>query len=52
MKCPVCDSIENKISRTRRKDDHVYRSRGCHNCDHPWGTYEILKRRVYEVPKY
>ena len=41
MKCPACNSEEQRVMTTRHASNKIVRLRACNACDHRWTTAEI-----------
>ncbi len=53
MRCPVCDSQENRVvdTRTSREGRAVRRRRECDSCSSRFTTYEYVEERPMQVLK-
>lgn len=49
MNCPVCESINIKVSNTRRNGTKQYRRRKCLECDYLFTTYEVDTSMLMEL---
>jgi transcriptional repressor NrdR len=48
MKCPECNSLNDKTLDSRPLEDHIKtrRRRKCRDCNHTWTTYESSKDQL------
>lgn len=53
MKCPKCQSLDNKVmdSRFRKEGNVIRRRRQCLECDHRFTTYERIQESLPMVTK-
>ncbi len=53
MKCPFCESLENKVidSRLSKNGDCIKRRRECLECDNRFNTYEHIEKKSIMIIK-
>ncbi len=49
MNCPICESINIKVSDTRRNGTKQYRRRKCLDCEYLFTTYEVDAAMLMEL---
>jgi transcriptional regulator NrdR family protein len=53
MKCPFCQSENNKVIDTRRYDTCNIRIRVCENCEISWPTEEVIQTiKIDKISKF
>ena len=50
MKCPCCNSEDNKVEDTRKYEDTNKRIRECQSCGHIWKTWEVNDAQIKVIP--
>lgn len=48
MKCPVCNSTRSNVLDSRKREEHIHRSRECKDCGGRFSTYEITDEMYFE----